>query len=137
MAPHLGRTALLRDLCPRFDERLDAGEDIEWWLRLAQQDGIRVTTVPRVGYLVRRHPEERIRTGLASRISSREELMSIHSDYFASHRRARASAYKRIGLMAAQLGDHARARRAYMRSLRAKPDLRTAPHPLRSLKPSS
>jgi glycosyltransferase involved in cell wall biosynthesis len=136
MAPHLGRTALKRDVCPRFDESLDAGEDIEWWLRLAQQPGITVTTVARVGYLVRRHPEERTRTGLASRVESREALMSKHADYFATHRRARGFAYKRIGLMEAQLGDHSRARRAYLKSLRARPSLRTASHLVRSLRPN-
>jgi glycosyltransferase involved in cell wall biosynthesis len=133
MAPHLGRTALMRRLCPRFDERFDAAEDIEWWLRLATTDGVTVATVPRVGYLVRRHAGERGRTGLASRIRSRELLLEVHEGYFAGHRRARAFAWKRIGLMEAALGERARARRAYVRSLAARPSARTAWHLVRAI----
>jgi glycosyltransferase involved in cell wall biosynthesis len=128
MAPHLGRTALRRELAPAFDERFDAGEDIEWWLRLAHIDGVTVTTVRRIGYLVRRHEGERTRTGLSSRVRSRELLLREHADYFASHRRARAFAWKRIGLMAAAYGDRAVARRAYARSFLARPDPKTLGH---------
>jgi glycosyltransferase involved in cell wall biosynthesis len=132
MAPHLGRTALRRELAPAFDERYDAAEDIEWWLRLARIDGVTVTTVPRIGYLVRRHEGERPRTDLASRIRSRELLLRDHADYFASHRRARAFAWKRVGLMADAYGDRAAARRAFARSLAARPEPRTLGHAVRA-----
>ena len=128
MAPHLGRTALRSELAPPFDERFDAAEDIEWWLRLAKTDGVTVTTVRRIGYLVRRHEGERTRTGLASRVRSRELLLREHADYFATHRRARAFAWKRIGLMSATYGDRARARRAFARSFLARPDPTTLGH---------
>ena len=137
MAPHLGRTALRRELAPRFDERYDAAEDIEWWLRLARTDGVTVTTVPRIGYLVRRHEGERTRTGLASRVRSRELLLRQHADYFAGHRRARAFAWKRIGLMAATYGDRARARRAFARSFFARPEAKTLGHAVRAVGPST
>jgi glycosyltransferase involved in cell wall biosynthesis len=130
MAPHLGRTALRRELAPAFDERFDAAEDIEWWLRLAQTEGVTVTTVRRIGYLVRRHEGERTRTGLPSRVRSRELLLREHAEYFATHRRARAFAWKRIGLMSAAYGDRARARRAYARSFLARPDPKTLGHAL-------
>ena len=136
MAPHLGRTALRRELAPRFDERFDAAEDIEWWLRLARCEGVTVTTVPRIGYLVRYHAGERARTGLASRIRSRELLLREHADYFAAHPRARAFAWKRIGLMASAAGDRATARRAFVRSLAARPEARTLSHLARSVLPS-
>ncbi len=132
MAPHLGRTALRRELAPAFDERFDAAEDIEWWLRLASTDGVTVTTVPRIGYLVRRHEGERVRTGLASRVRSRELLLREHRDYFASHARARAFAWKRIGLMAAAYGDRAAARRAFTRSVLARPEPKTLGHLIRA-----
>jgi glycosyltransferase involved in cell wall biosynthesis len=137
MAPHLGRTALERSVAPRFDESLDAAEDVEWWLRLARADGVRVTTVPRIGYLVRRHSGRRGRTGYEARIRSREAVLRMHADYFATHPRARAFAWKRIGLMAAGLGDHRKARAAYLRSIGASPDVRTAWHLVRSLRPSA
>lgn len=128
MAPHLGRTALRRELAPSFDERFDAAEDIEWWLRLASTAGVTVSTVPRIGYLVRRHEGERTRTGLASRVRSRELLLREHADYFATHRRARAFAWRRIGLMATAYGDRSRARRAFARSLLTKPEPATLGH---------
>jgi glycosyltransferase involved in cell wall biosynthesis len=137
MAPHLGRTALRRELAPRFDERFDAAEDIEWWLRLAQTDGVRVTTVPRIGYLVRRHEGVRTRTGLASRVRARQLLLEVHAEYFASHRRARAFAWKRIGLMAAAYGDHAAARHAFATSLAARPEPSTFAHLISACRPSS
>ena len=137
MAPHLGRTALRRELAPRFDERFDAAEDIEWWLRLALADGVAVTTVPRIGYLVRRHEGVRTRTGLASRIRSRELLLDVHADYFASHPRARAFAWKRIGLMAGAYGDRAVARRAFARSLAARPEPKTFGHLASACRPST
>ena len=133
MAPHLGRTALRRELALPFDERFDAAEDIEWWLRLAHADGVTVTTVPRIGYLVRRHDGVRARTGLANRVRSRELLLREHADYFASHRRARAFAWKRIGLMAAAYGDRAAARRAYVRSFVARPEPEILAHAMRAM----
>jgi glycosyltransferase involved in cell wall biosynthesis len=136
MAPHLGRTALRRELAPRFDERFDAAEDIEWWLRLARAEGVTVTTVPRIGYLVRRHEGVRTRTGLASRIRARRLLLQVHADYFASHRRARAFAWKRIGLMAAVYGDRTAARRAFARSFAARPAPRTLGHLAAACRPS-
>jgi glycosyltransferase involved in cell wall biosynthesis len=133
MAPHLGRTALRRELAPAFDERFDAAEDIEWWLRLARTEGVTVTTVPRIGYLVRRHEGERNRTGLADRVRSRELLLREHRDYFTSHATARAFAWKRIGLMAAAYGDRAAARRAFARSALARPDPKALGHLLRAV----
>jgi hypothetical protein len=133
MAPHLGRTALRRELAPAVHERDDAAEDIEWWLRLAQIDGVTVTTIRRIGYLVRRHEGERTRTGLASRVRSRELLLREHADYFTAHRRARAFAWKRIGLMSATYGDRARARRAYARSFLSRPEPRTLGHAVRAI----
>jgi glycosyltransferase involved in cell wall biosynthesis len=137
MAPHLGRTALRRELAPAFDERFDAAEDIDWWLRLARADGVTVTTVRRIGYLVRRHDGERTRTGLASRVRARELLLREHADYFATHRRARAFAWKRIGLMAAAYGDRSRAGRAFARSFIARPEVKTLGHAVRAAGRSS
>ena len=74
-----------------------------------------------------------MRTGLASRIRSRELLLREHADYFASHAHARAFARKRIGLMATAYGDRARARRAFASSLAARPDAATVGHLLRAV----
>ena len=43
---------------PRFDDRWAAVEDVDWWIRVATSTP--VTTVPSVGYLVRRHGDPTI-----------------------------------------------------------------------------
>jgi glycosyltransferase involved in cell wall biosynthesis len=134
MAPHVGRTAVERVFALRFDERFDAAEDIEWWLRLSERT--RVTTTPRIGYLIRRHGGERSRTGLPARIRSRKLLFEVHPEYFEQHDAALGFAWKRIGLMAATYGDHAEARRAYIHSIGANVEPKTAGHLLRSIRPS-
>ena len=128
MAPHLGRTALRRELAPAFDERFDAAEDIEWWLRLAQTDGVTVTTVRRIGYLVRRHEGERTRTGLSSRVAPGSCCCANTRTTSPRTAVPRAFAWKRIGLMAATYGDRAMARRAYARPFLARPDPKTFGH---------
>ncbi len=134
MAPHVGRTAVERVFALRFDERLEAAEDIEWWLRLSERT--RVTTTPFIGYLIRRHGGERTRTGLPARIRSRKLVMQLHPEYFEEHPRARAFAWKRIGLMASTFGDQAEARRSYLRSLGGNMDLRTMWHLIKAMRPS-
>ena len=94
-----------------------------------------MTTVPRIGYLVRRHSGHRGRTGYEARIRSRERVLEMHADYFAAHPRARAFAWKRIGLMAAGLGDHRKARIAFLKSLAARPTAKTLGHLARSIQP--
>jgi len=135
MAPHVGRTAVERVLALRFDERFDAAEDIEWWLRLSERT--RVTTTPRIGYLIRRHGGERTRTALPARIASRELLIQVHDEYFDDHHEALAFAWKRVGLMALTYGDRTVARRAFLRSIGADVQAKTIGHLVRSLGPSS
>ena len=131
IAPHTGRTALPRELAPRFDERFRGSEDVEWWLRLAQLAP--VATVPRVGYLVRRHAGVRHTKGVGVRIRDRLRLLEMYPEYFDAHPRAAAFAWKRVGLMAQREHDHGAARRAFARSLRLRPEIRAAWHLARSL----
>jgi len=135
MAPHLGRTALVREVAPRFDERFRGAEDVDWWLRLAKD--AEVTTVPRIGYLVRRHEGARQGYGAAERARARMRLLDLHAGYYRAHPRAAAFAWKRIGLLAQKAGDHRLARKAFARSFRIRPEPRTAAHLARSLRPSA
>lgn len=131
LVPHVGQVSLLREIAPRFDERYRGSEDVEWWLRLAQQH--RVTTVPEVGYVYRSHSGPRHRNGLEARVEGLQLLLDQYETYFDSHPRARAFQKKQIGLAQLSLGNARLARAAFRDSLRARPGARTAWHLVRSL----
>lgn len=131
LVPHVGTTTIRRDLAQAFDERLRAGEDVDWWLRMAQTGP--VATVPRHGYLYRRHPGPRHLKEPVDKASSHMRILERHSDYFASHPRAAAFRWKRVGLLAEKSGDLATARKAFARSFRYRPVPRTIWHLTRSM----
>jgi len=131
LTPHLGTAALQREAALPFDERFLAAEDVEWWLRMAQR--VPISTVPRVGYLLRRHNAPRHRIDLATRVGSRLLLQEVHAAYFATHRQAAAFQWKRTGLLAADEGNAALARAAFARSLRLRPQVNTFWHLLRAV----
>lgn len=132
ITPHLGVTAVKRDVLPHFNERFRTVQDIEWWIRATET--LPVATVPKFGYLVRRHPGDRTGYGAEQRINDSHLLMQTHRDYFAATPRARAFRWRRIGLMSRKIGDTATARRAFLRALRTRPDPRDAKHLLTSLR---
>jgi glycosyltransferase involved in cell wall biosynthesis len=131
--PSLGATAVRRDTVVPFDERWQAVEDVEWWLRIAQRSA--VTTVPEVGYLVRRHDGERHGNSLQARLRENEQLIEVHRDYLEAHPAALAYRWKRVGLLALSVGDRRRARTAFVQSLRARFELATGWHLARSVVP--
>jgi glycosyltransferase involved in cell wall biosynthesis len=131
MTPSLGQVAVARSLAPRFDERFPALEDVDWLLRLARQAPF--TTVPKLGYLHRQHSGPRARHGTSARLSASRRLLETHAEYFAGHPAAAALRWKRIGLLAAQLGHTSDARRAFWRSFRLHPEARTLWHLARQL----
>lgn len=135
MTPQLGQVTIERGAAPRFDERFAGSVDIEWWLRVARD--LRVATVPRVGVIYRLHDGPRNRNGTAERVRCQRMLLEMYADYFAAHPRAAAFRWKRIGLMSASIGEAAAARDAFRRSLRLRPELRTAVHLFRSYKPAA
>jgi glycosyltransferase involved in cell wall biosynthesis len=130
MTPHLGATSIARHAAPRFDERYHASDDLEWWLRVATRE--RVRTVPRIGLLYRYHDQVRNHTSQSRRIDEAQRLLEEQAPYFATHRTARAFRYKRMGLAAMATGDHHRAHRFFLTSLRYRPRPRTVWHLLRS-----
>ena len=126
LVPHVGACAIPRDRILRFDESMRSGEDVEWWLRTAQ--ALPFATVPRVGYLYRRHPGVRYLKGPAIRARSHVEILDRYADYFATHPAAAAFRWKRVGLLATTAGDTRLARQAVLRSMRLRPSLRTTVH---------
>jgi glycosyltransferase involved in cell wall biosynthesis len=130
LVPHVGQVSLVRDIAPRFDERYRGSEDVEWWLRLAQQQPVK--TSPEVGYVWRSHGGPRHRNGLEARVEGLELLLEQYQSYFDSHRRALAFQKKQIGLAQLSLGNARPARAAFRDSLRARPEARTVWHLVRS-----
>lgn len=133
ITPHLGATSVERAVALTFDERYRGSEDVDWWLRTAQES--RVGAAPGVGLLYRRHDAPRPGTGRADRIRGAQLLLTEHAAWFAAHPHAHAFRLKRMGLLALQAGDRPLARRCFGRALRLHPEARTAWHALRSFAP--
>lgn len=133
-APHLGTAVVARELIVPFDESFIACEDLDWWLR--QTSVTKAITVPRITYLVRRHGAPREGYGTRARLEFSFRLLEKHRLYFATHPRAHAFRWRRIGLMYLSLGDYAAARTAFLRSLRVRPSVRAAWHLARACKGS-
>jgi glycosyltransferase involved in cell wall biosynthesis len=131
MTPHLGQTAVMREVAPRFDERFIGCQDVEWWLRLAKHAD--VTSDPRVGLLWRSHQTSRHRNGPLARVQGSQLLLELYPEYFREHPRAAAFRNKRIGLMALACGQRRTAILALAASLRLRPDVRTLKHLARAL----
>ncbi len=133
ITPHLGATSVERAVTLTFDERYRGSEDVDWWLRTAQQS--RVAAASGVGLLYRRHDAPRPGTDRAARIRGAQLLLTEHAAWFATHPHAHAFRLKRMGLLALQAGDRPLARRCFARALRLHPEARTAWHALRSFAP--
>jgi glycosyltransferase involved in cell wall biosynthesis len=133
LTPNLGATVARRDRAAFFDERFDAVQDVEWWLRLAQAN--KITTDQRVGYLVRRHNGRRHRNGLELRVRYNQLLLNVHSDYFKSHPHAAAFRWKRMGLISLRCGDSRTAREAFVMALRLHPQAVDLWHWMRTFRP--
>ena len=129
LTPSPGATAVRRAAFLPFDETLSGVEDVDWWLRMAATN--EVTTVPRVGYLVRRWrtttDAERARQ-IRNRVDENLAMLARYAEYFETHPAAEAFRLKRVGLMLMDLRDYEHARRVFLRSLQRRPDLRTARH---------
>ena len=135
VTPHMGSAAVARELFLPLDESYLGSEDVEWWLRISAHAP--VATVERFGYLIRRHSGPRVLHGVAARAAGSRRMLEEHADYFAAHPRAAALRWKRIGLNELQLGNRSAARRAFLESMRARPELRTMKHLARSWLPSA
>ncbi len=122
--PHVGATMIHRDHVLPFDEGYLASQDIEWWLRISK--GPSVATVPKVGYLIRRHPGMRHLNGTESRIRFGLQLLEDYPDYFSDHKHAAGFRLWRVGSMSITVGDFATARSALAKSLLLRPRIGTA-----------
>jgi glycosyltransferase involved in cell wall biosynthesis len=121
--PHVGATMVHRDHLLPFNEDYFASQDLEWWLRSSR--GLSVKTVPKVGYLIRRHPGIRHLNGIEQRIRFSKQLLNDFPEYFAEHKHAAGFREWRIGSMSMTVGDLRTARSALARSLIHRPRVGT------------
>lgn len=135
LTPQLGQVALERWAVPRFDDRFAAVGEVEWMLRITQERS--VASVPEVGLLYRTHAGPRHGNGLLARLEGSFLLLEMHGSYFAAHPRAAAFRWRRIGLMAGDMGDYRLARLAFRRSFHIQPSPRTLWHLTRSARVST
>jgi glycosyltransferase involved in cell wall biosynthesis len=131
MTPNLGQTAVRRSAWLPLDESNSASDDVDWWIRAAQQH--RVATERGVGFLYRLHQGPRTATTPAARIRCAYKILDDHAAYFDSNRRAEAFHWFRIGLTARSGGDRRLARRALAKSLRRHMRPGTVYHLVRSV----
>lgn len=96
-APHLGATMIRKDAFVPFDERYQACEDLEWWIRVSEHEIL--TTVPMPLFLWRRHYTSRCNNGTLQRILYSKRLLEEHYRYFATYPVARAFRLFRLGYM--------------------------------------
>lgn len=129
LTPQLGQVAVRRERAPPFDPRFRGSQDVDWWLRLAQD--CRVATEPEVGLWYRKHKGERKGNSRSARVDGGLALLDKHADYFAGHPRAHAFRWKRIAIMAGREGDRRLALRALRRSFALKPDPALGAHLVR------
>jgi glycosyltransferase involved in cell wall biosynthesis len=132
--PHVGQMIMRRDLAPRFDERFTLKADVDWWIRVAQE--VRVTTVPRIGYVWRAHAGPRLSSRVLELTKGHLLLLQVHADFFATRPGLAAQRWSRVGAGAYRLREYHLARMAYGHALRLRPDFRTASMFARSLRPS-
>ena len=122
ITPHISTVTLARTDFEPFDGSYQAAEDAEWFLRMTQRYS--VSTDERVGVLLRQHDAPRHGSPRSARIEASRRMLTDYRDYFATHRRAHAFRWTRIGLLALSDGRRGEAARAFVRSLRIRPELR-------------
>ena len=102
-----------------FAESFLSAEDIEWWIRATA--GMRVATVPRIGYQLRFHDLPRQNFRHEVRVRTNRMVLDTHADYFAAHPRAAARRWRLQARFAERMGDRGLARRALKTSMRLEP----------------
>ncbi|MEI7591684.1 MAG: glycosyltransferase family 2 protein [Actinomycetes bacterium] len=133
--PHLAGTAIRLASLLTFNESYAAAEDLDWWLRSAQQATL--ATIEEVGCRLRRHHSRRLNgTDVAGRIAASEQLLADHATYFSAHRRALAFRFARMGVMAASSDQRQLSIRYFRRSIRTRPSAVALKGLLRQLLPA-
>lgn len=128
---HLGMVAVRRVVCPKFDPNYPACEDIDWLIRLTATSTVHFDE--RVGWLWRQHGGPRNGIGTEARIAGSRRLLEQHTEFFATHPRARSYRQLRIALMSTRLGDRRAALAAALAAVRDDRRVGTVAYAVRAL----
>lgn len=113
-------TSITKVLCPPLDESLRAVEDIEWAVRVDQNQPV-IKAVQSPDFLWRVHTGERHLNGIPARIFGHRQLLEKQSEYYAAHSAERAERLHHVGLLYYKYGKRGRALRFALASLRVRP----------------
>lgn len=120
ITPNFGATSVRRSVWVPLDESYPASQDIEWWIRRAQERA-RVLVIESQDLAIRRHSGQRHLNGSPARIEASWRLLEEHAAFFESHRRAKAFRLARISMMERGQGRRADAVRSAVRSISVRP----------------
>lgn len=95
---HLGQALVRRDHAVQFTPWLRVGEDVEWWIRMADRGPFAATDEP--GYLLRKHAGERAGVDPDVRLACRRAILAVHRALLGQNRRARAHHEARVAAAA-------------------------------------
>ena len=123
LPPSMGTVAIERARWLDVREDYRTVEDVEWWLRTAEQCD--VASVAEVGYLVRSHAGVRHLSGSDARLRDNLRFMSEYADWLNRHPRAKAFRLRRVAYFASLCGERKTAIRALAASMKLRPSLRT------------
>lgn len=134
--PHLGSLSIRRTYLEQigaFNEEYLACQDVELWVRLAEQRA-RAVLVPSDQFVFRRDDRPRLLNGTPARLVFNQRLLVDHRRYFNSNRRARAFRYRRVHAYALAQGLNRTAVAALWRSFVSWPSARVGLDGVRMLR---
>lgn len=115
---HMNSVSVDRGVCPPFDGRFRACEDLEWGVRL-QSRSDKLVSINSTDSMWRTHGGPRHLNGHQERIRASRDLLRLHGAHYKSHPRQRAVRLYRIGHMLLN-EDQASSLRYAVRSLRVR-----------------
>ena len=118
--PFLGQVLVARRHVDRFDETFRTAEDADWWLRVAGDRELRVSSD--VGYLLRNHLGPRPGIARDTSLQNRIRVFEKHDAYLRAHRRPRAYAASRVAAAALLLDERKMSAGWALRSLLVSPN---------------
>lgn len=116
----MGCISVRREVCPAFEGRYRASQDLEWSIRLSRL-GLRYAGYASKDWLWGRHDGPRNLNGEQARISAQERLLSEHQAFYVENRRALANRAYRLGVRNLRVGNRRAAMKWLFTAFRAQP----------------